>query len=117
MTAGTRLCTWLNGKLVGTDEFGNRYYTERREPVGRRARRWVIYQGEAEASKVPAEWHAWLHYTTEQPIAADVQGAKPWMRPHVPNLTGTADAYLPPGDDRRGGRRERSASDYESWRP
>ena len=26
MITGTLFYTWLHGKLVGTDEFGNRYY-------------------------------------------------------------------------------------------
>ena len=29
MTIGTRIYTWLNGKLVGTDRFGNRYYVNK----------------------------------------------------------------------------------------
>ena len=70
MTIGTLLFTWWKGERVGTDEFGNRYYREKpgrqlRPGGGRdsRERRWVLYKGEAEASKVPPEWHAWLHHT------------------------------------------------------
>lgn len=116
MTIGTRIYTWLNGEAVGSDAQGNRYFQERKAPEGRRRKRWVLYNGIAEASRVPSEWHAWLHYTTEQPIAP-VEGEKPWLKPHVPNLTGTPHAYVPPGHDRRGGKRERSTADYESWRP
>ena len=29
MTLGTRLLTWFRGELVGTDNFGNRYYREK----------------------------------------------------------------------------------------
>lgn len=115
MTIGTRLCTWLYGELVGEDEFGNRYFTERRAGKGRRRKRWVLYKGEAEPSKVPAEWHSWLHYTTDRPLAKDER--RPWQKEHVANLTGTRAAYLPPGHDLRGGHRERSSADYESWRP
>ena len=32
-----------------------------------RKRRWVIYNGYAEASKVPPDWHGWLHYTFDEP--------------------------------------------------
>ncbi|MCH7889514.1 MAG: NADH:ubiquinone oxidoreductase subunit NDUFA12, partial [Proteobacteria bacterium] len=40
MTIGTRLFTWMRGEAVGEDEFGNRYYQERRAPTdGRRRRR------------------------------------------------------------------------------
>ena len=29
MSLGTLLYTWLRGELVGTDQFGNRYYREK----------------------------------------------------------------------------------------
>ncbi|WP_142849802.1 NADH:ubiquinone oxidoreductase subunit NDUFA12 [Telmatospirillum sp. J64-1] len=117
MSIGTRLFTWIKGQLVGTDSLGNRYYTERHAPKGRRPKRWVVFAGEAEASTVPPEWHAWLHYTTEHPLTEKAAKAAEWQKPHVPNLTGTPAAYLPPGHDLRGGQRERSAADYEAWRP
>src|SRR5687767_9188327 len=55
-TFGTQLWTWLYGELVGQDEFGNRYYRTKGgkiDPVLLMERRWVIYNGEAEASAVP----------------------------------------------------------------
>ena len=55
MSISTRLFTWWNGKLVGKDEFGNLYYEDRQAKAGTRPRRWVIYDGEVEASKVPPE--------------------------------------------------------------
>lgn len=113
-TLGTMITTWLGGKLVGTDADGNRYYTQRSAPKGGRAKRWVIYSGKVEASKVPPEWHAWLHYTADAPLVA---GTEAWRKPHESNKTGTAQAYLPPGHDLRGGRRERAAGDYEAWAP
>lgn len=116
MTIGTRLFTWLNGAFVGADEDGNRYFKERRTPSGRREKRWVLYNGEAEASRVPPEWHAWLHHTIEAaPVAR--RPRKAWQKPHQPNLTGTAEAYRPPGHDFAGGVRARATGDYEPWRP
>lgn len=113
----TRLFTAAYGKFVATDSFGNRYYQERRSPSGRRRRRWVVYNGEDEASRVPPEWHAWLHYTVDEP---PLEGGVPhteWQRPHVPNLTGSAAAYRPPGHLLAGGRRDRATGDYEPWQP
>lgn len=114
-TLGTLLFTWTKGKLVGTDSAGNRYYTERSEAKGRRTKRWVIYKGKADASKVPPEWHVWLHYTSDQPLTATA--AKPWQKPHEANKTGTTEAYLPPGHDLAGGVRQRASGDYEAWQP
>lgn len=115
MTIGTRLFTWLSGRAVGKDSAGNVYYEERRPRRGVRARRWVMYATQAEASAVPPEWHGWLHYTTDEPIPLAARRA--WQIPHQPNLTGTPLAYRPPGHDYRGGHRAPATGDYESWTP
>lgn len=112
---GTLLHTWIKGKLVGTDAAGNRYYQERGAAKGRRVKRWVVYNGEVEGSRVPPEWHAWLHYTVAKPLT-DVPPAV-WQKAHEANKTGSAGAYLPPGHDLRGGRREKATGDYEAWQP
>ena len=112
---GTLLFTWLKGKLVGTDTAGNRYYIERGSPKGRRARRWVIYNGRTEASAVPSEWHAWLHHTVDAPLTDSQR--RPWQKPHQANPSGTTGAYLPPGHELRGGKRDRATGDYEAWQP
>src|SRR6185312_6547963 len=103
MNLGTRLFTMLKGHRVGTDAEGNVYYEERRLRAGERPRRWVAYNGTPEPTKVPPEWHAWLHYTTEAPIPDGVR--RPWQKPHLMNLTGTPASYRPPGHDYQGGLR------------
>ena len=110
-TAGTSLVTWWKGELVGCDTFGNQYYREKRGH-----RRWVIYHGGVEASAVPPMWHAWLHHTMDEP-PLERAAARPWEKEHQPNLTGTPDAYRPPGDLQRGGERDKATGDYEPWRP
>lgn len=114
-TIGTRLFTWLHGTKVGDDADGNVYYEEKRLRRGARTRRWVVYSGEPEASKVPPEWHAWLHYTTDAPIV--VAHPRPWQKPHLANATGTPLGYRPPGHDYEGGHRARASGDYEAWSP
>ena len=59
---------------VGSDRFGNRYY---RSKDGRH--RWVLYDRTVEASRVPPEWHGWLHHTFKDP-PSDSAKAKPWGR-------------------------------------
>lgn len=116
-TMVTRVMTWLQGQRVGEDSFGNRYYQERREPTGRRRRRWVVYAREDEASRVPPAWHAWLHHTSDDVPSDDSGKTPPWVKEHLPNLTGTAEAYRPPGHTLEGGRRARATGDYEPWTP
>ena len=116
-TLVTRVMTWLQGERVGADSFGNQYYQERAKPTDRRRRRWVVYRGEDEASRVPPAWHAWLHYTTDDVPDSDQSEKRPWQKEHVPNLTGTPDAYRPPGHTLEGGRRAQATGDYEPWKP
>ena len=115
MNIGTRLFTMFKGRRVGTDATGNVYYEERRPRPGHRTRRWVAYVGVVEASRVPPEWHAWLHYTTDAPLTE--RPRYPWEKPHLPNATGTPESYRPPGHDYQGGRRARATGDYEAWTP
>lgn len=115
MTIGTILFTWAKGRMVGTDDQGNRYYTERSPRPGQRARRWVLYKGEAEASRVPARWHGWLHHMFEEPLEESATPA--WGRAHQANPTGSDQAYLPQGHDLKGGKRAHATGDYEAWRP
>ena len=117
MTLGTRLFTWFRGERVGTDGTGNVYYRDRRQQAGRRQRRWVIYRGEAEASRVPPEWHGWLHHTSDTVPPEGGGPRREWQKEHLANRTGTADAYRPDGHVLKGGRRDAATGDYEPWRP
>lgn len=115
-TLSTRIYTSRHGSFVGEDGGGNKYYQDMDNigPAGR-PRRWVIYKGEADASKVPPEWHGWLHYVIDEPPAADYQ-AKSWQKPHVENRTGTPGAYRPAGSILNAQRKRFGAGDYEPWR-
>lgn len=117
MSIGTWLFTLFNGKLVGTDDEGNRYYIERREKKGYRRRRWIVYKGAKEASRVLPEWHAWLHYTVDETPVENPPKTKPWQKEHVPNMTGTPGAYRPAGHEYKGGKRAAATGDYEPWTP
>ena len=113
-----RFVTWRRGEKVGSDRFGNIYYRDRNARQGARERRWVLYAGEPDASKVPPEWHAWLHHTTKDPLPEKSSPYhKPWQQEHIPNLSGSAQAYRPPGHQYAGGRRVRATGDYEPWTP
>jgi NADH:ubiquinone oxidoreductase subunit len=107
-TLGTRFYTWRKGKSVGSDEMGNRYYTDGK-------RRWVVYNGVAEASAIPPAWHGWMHFRQDSPPGQ--YAAHEWEKPHQPNLTGTARAYRPPGSILRAKPRTPGDSDYEPWTP
>ena len=109
-TLGTQLFTARKGKKVGEDGQGNVFY-QNTDGV----RRWVIYNGEAEASRIDPDWHGWLHHTWDTPPSEAALPRKDWEKPHQENLTGTMAAYAPAGSIRKSAPAERS--DYEAWTP
>ncbi len=122
-TIGTLLDSWRKGEHVGTDAQGNRYYREKRKKdrkagtYSRNERRWVIYEGANDASRVPPEWHGLLHGAFDDVPESYLPPAKIWEVDYTPNATGTAGAYLPQGALQRGGKRARASGDYEAWTP
>ena len=103
-TFGTRLKTIFNGKFVGSDELGNKYYKSKN------GKRWVIYANIIDASKIPVEWYSWMHYTPNK-IEKNYELEKyEWQKPHQSNLTGTNKAYYP-NKDKDGIKKK-----YSSWK-
>jgi NADH:ubiquinone oxidoreductase subunit len=118
-TVGALFTIAKRGKFVGEDDFGNRYYAAKtiRDGDAGRQRRWVIYKGYAEPSKVPAEWHGWLHHTFPEPPTRAPLKRRSWEKAHEPNLTGTIWAWRPKGSLARGGKRQAATGDYQPWTP
>lgn len=111
-TLGTRVWTARRGVKVGEDDQGNLFYQ-----TADGKRRWVIYAGEAEASRVSPDWHGWLHHTFDEPPHEGRLPRKSWEREHRANLTGTEDAYHPPGSIALPATKARASGDYEAWTP
>lgn len=103
-TLGTALYTWRQGVAVGEDEAGNRYYESRDK-----TRRWVIYCGLVEASRVPPRWHDWLHHMSTTPPASNALPHR-WSKPHSANATGSAAAHRPHAAQNY------SPRAYQAWR-
>lgn len=121
-TFGTSLTLWRKGaREVGRDAQGNRYFEERGKSLpgshGGRSRRWVIYHGVAEASRVPPDWHGWLHHVFEEPPGEEGLKRHAWESEHLPNMTGTPLAYRPPGSLARAGGPAEAKPAYEAWSP
>ena len=113
----SKLAIRLTAQKVGQDEFGNSYYQTRKPKRGNRNARYVIYNGDVEASKVPSDWHGWLHYSTDLLPSEAGLSQHQWQQPHLPNLTGTKYAHRPAGHMLKGGKRAPATGDYEPWQP
>ena len=103
-TLGTRLHTIFFGKFVGEDEFGNKYYENKKKTS-----RWVIYKGEIEATKIPVEWYSWMHSIKNKIEDTHELKKYNWQKNHLSNQTGTTKAYNP--------KKNRNAikKKYKSW--
>eukprot|EP00271_Cylindrocystis_brebissonii_P012289 TRINITY_DN30579_c0_g1_i1.p1 TRINITY_DN30579_c0_g1~~TRINITY_DN30579_c0_g1_i1.p1 ORF type:complete len:164 (+),score=44.16 TRINITY_DN30579_c0_g1_i1:131-622(+) len=103
------------GKLVGEDSFGNKYYENMEAQVGRH--RWVEYKDKYNynASTVPPEWHGWLHHISDYK-PEDLEELKPiYHKAHKPNVTGAGNyqVYLARGHPLHPGQREwKKAEDW-----
>lgn len=116
-TIATRFFTWRKGEYVGSDAQGNRYYrAPSAVPQSIAERRWVIYNGVSEASDIPPGWHGWIHHRVDTVPVANEPKPYAWEKPHQPNLTGTAEAYRPPGSILNP-KPQAPAADYQPWRP
>ena len=120
--------TWWEGATIGTnfglrgkskmgeDALGNIYYQGGTDPNGI-TRRWVIYNGSNDASRVPPEWFSWLHHQIDEVPDQALPAPRTWEKPAMPNQTGSRLAYRPPGALEAGGQRVRATGDYEAWTP
>ena len=96
---------------MGEDKFGNVYYQNEQ------GKRWVIYDGLADASAIGPGWHGWMHYRTDTPPSKDSYQARDWQLPHQANMTGTHAAYRPKGAIASQEKRPRVTGDYDAWAP
>ncbi len=115
-TIGTSLFSARNGRSVGEDIFGNTYYQHKKADKGV-DKRWVIYSGANDSSRVSPEWHGWLHGSYDEIPESHLPQPRIWEKEPTGNLTGTADAYRPAGALEAGGVRAAATGDYEPWNP
>ena len=95
MNLGTIIYTWLKGNFVGEDNMGNKYYTNSKNSSSINAKRWVIYNGEIEASKIPNEWYSWMHFINNNIENTHQIKKYEWQKEHLSNQTGSENSYHP----------------------
>ncbi|NJM50526.1 MAG: NADH:ubiquinone oxidoreductase subunit NDUFA12 [Sphingomonadales bacterium] len=111
-TIGTLLFSARNGVKAGSDEAGNVYYHSKDG-----SRRWVIYNGPNDASRISPDWHGWLHGTHDGNPEDYLPPVRGWEQGATGNLTGTSAAYRPAGALESSSKRARATGDYEAWSP
>ncbi|EDV25222.1 NADH dehydrogenase [ubiquinone] 1 alpha subcomplex subunit 12 [Trichoplax sp. H2] len=103
-----RECVIKFGALVGEDKYGNKYYENKNYFVARH--RWVDYKDwwKYDASDIPAEWHRWIHFMTDDPPTIDPPVERKFLSGHKSNMTGSYREYVPYSTTRR---------KIDSWSP
>tara|TARA_B100001093_G_scaffold245942_1_gene235464 strand:- start:2857 stop:3216 length:360 start_codon:yes stop_codon:yes gene_type:complete len=104
-TFGTFLKTLFYGRFVGVDEYGNKYYTNKKNE------RWVIYKNTVEATKITNEWYLWMHHTINEIPKKNEKKKYSWQKNHSENLTGTKIAYKPNNISKKN-----KIKKYDSWK-
>ncbi len=112
-----KIFTAFNGEHVGQDHLGNMYYRGKPRGGYKRERRWVHYNGDINASRIPPEWHGWIHHQTDEVPQEKNPYRREWQKEHQENKTGTDEAYRPPGHVLEGGQRDKATGDYKAWTP
>ena len=110
---GTALFSRRHGEEAGRDAAGNIYFRHRKDP----ARRWVIYDGANDSSRVPPGWNAWLRGTIADVPDKALPERRAFEQPPQANITGTDDAFRPSGSLTRSGVRPAASGDYQAWKP
>ena len=106
-TVGTFIFTLFAGKFIGEDKFGNKYYSNRD------GKRWVIYKDKIESTKIPPEWHSWIHFLNKKKPSNNTHSYE-WQKQHSENLTGTEKAHKPAG--LLSSNSKKNIKKYETWK-
>ena len=103
-TLGTRIQTIFSGRFIGKDSFGNKYYENK---LGKR---WVIYNGEIDATKISNDWYSWMHHMNNKIESLHNPKKYDWQKPHLSNKTGTKESYHPNKENNEVGKK------YNTWK-
>ena len=112
-TWGTAISSRFRGREVGRDDSGNVYFADRKNA----ARRWVMYGGSNDGSRVPPDWQLWLRGSIEGLPSEALPPIRKFQAKPTPNLTGTMEAFRPDGSLGSNNIRPASTGDYEPWVP
>ena len=104
-TFGTFIKTFFTGKLVGKDDYGNKYYKNKNDE------RWVIYSSEIEATKITADWYLWMHHTIDKIPNDKLEKKYQWQKKHLENKTGTVEKYTPVKISKKNDKKR-----YKTWK-
>ena len=88
---GTILYSLLNGKKVGEDNQGNKFYIHKKNIK----KKWVLYKKQIDPTSLEVKWQIWLTETDKDKEIIINQPSFKWQKNKKANMTGTLDSYHP----------------------
>ena len=80
--------------------------------IAKKNKRWVIYNGEINASKITSDWYSWIHHISDQNPTTRKPEKYSWQKPHIDNKTGSKEAYRP----NKISKKAKTFKKYENWK-
>ena len=90
-----KIYLYFCGVKVGEDEYGNQFFELKRTDYLGRKKRYCLYNGIPEASKISPEWHPFMHYQIEAKDVKTTFKQYKWQKSAVPDATLSQKKYLP----------------------
>ena len=110
---GTILYSFLNGKKVGEDNQGNKFFIHKKN----KKKRWVLYKKKVDPTTLEVRWQIWLtEIDKDKEITINNPNFK-WQKDKKANLTGTQDAYHPRRNLEEKKMYDDKKNKYSVWKP
>ena len=110
---GTILYSFLNGKKVGEDNQGNRFFIHKKN----NKKRWVLYNKKIDPTNLEIKWQIWL---TENDKNKDIiinDLNYKWQKNKKANLTGTFESYHPANHSEKEKMYSNEKNKNSVWKP
>ena len=88
---GTILYSLLNGKKIGQDNQGNKFFVHKKN----NEKRWVLYKKQIDPTNLEVKWQIWLTETDKNNEVIINNPNFKWQKNKKANPTGTIDSYHP----------------------
>ena len=110
---GTILYSLFNGKKIGEDNQGNKFYIHKKN----NKKKWVLYKKQIDPTNLEVKWQIWLTKAdTDKETIINKQSFK-WQKSKKANLTGTIDSYHPANKPDREQKYHDKKKKSSVWKP
>ena len=110
---GTILHSFLNGKKVGEDNQGNKFYIHKKN----KKKRWVLYKKNIDPTNLEVKWQIWLTENDKDNEIIISNSSYKWQKNKKANPTGTVDSYHPAAPSKKEKMNFNEKNKSSVWKP